>query len=93
MGYKIQYEIGGSDKICFPSKRADLKKRIIMVLVCVFVLSMLIAPVRIRILQFFIPGDTKVTTSAFSQMISDLKNGDSLKSAVSAFCETVIQNG
>ena len=93
MGYKIQYEIGESEKIYISTRQADRKKRITIVLVCILVLSMLLSPLRNRILRYLIPGDPEVTTRAFSQMLRDLEKGDSLKTAVSVFCETVIQNG
>lgn len=37
-----------------------------------------------------IPGDPQVTSAAFSALTDNIKEGDSLKDAVTAFCREVI---
>jgi len=93
MGYRILYENGLGEKTAYAPKCTDWKKRLLILGIAALMLAMLIAPVRTKIVHMLIPGDPKITSEAFFQMVSDLKNGDSVKNAVTAFCETVLNNG
>lgn len=93
MGYRILYENGHGEKIHHAPKHMDWKKRFLIFGIAALLLAMLIAPVRNRILRVFIPGDDKITSEAFSKLVTDLKDGNSMKNAITAFCETVLNNG
>lgn len=93
MGYKILYENGHGEKTHYAPKHRDWKKRFLIIGIAFFLLSMLITPVRSRILHVFIPGNDEITVEAFTKMVTDLQEGDSVKNAVTAFCETVLNDG
>lgn len=40
--------------------------------------------------EYLLPGDLTVTELAFSEMISDLQNGDPVADAVTVFCRTIL---
>ena len=42
--------------------------------------------------EVLIPGNDKVTISAFTEMQENLKNGMSAKDAVAAFCEEILES-
>lgn len=44
-------------------------------------------------LDFIIPGDKDITTAAFSAMIKDVQEGESINEAITAFCLEILDNG
>ena len=40
-----------------------------------------------------LPGDPSAAETAFSRMVEDLRMGESLTDAVTAFCRTVVADG
>jgi len=45
---------------------------------------------RYNLLQYLIPGDSQVTTAAFSEMVKSVANGKTVSEAVFAFCRDIV---
>ena len=90
MGYRITY---GQDiiKTRLPAKRrkAVLKKWLCFVLVGVaLVLALSSAALR----HYLLPGDPAVTERALQELASDLRTGEKVSDAVTAFCREILDN-
>lgn len=91
MGYAILYEPDLNKKLKIPNQNRKLLLRAGVLAVCaVLVVLCLQAPVREVIRDFLIPGDPDVTQSAFSQMVSDIRAGESFSDAVTVFCQEIL---
>lgn len=92
MSYSIQY---GSTSFKTRLKRIRGTKKIRKVqwwiAICVVIFSLILG--RMGLLDFLIPGDNDATKNAFSDMVSDVRNGESVKSAVTAFCNEILSVG
>lgn len=92
MGYQIHYAEASVIKIPVAeqlvSKRSGSGRWII---ICIIVLSLVFAG-KFGYLDFLIPGDKDVTRQAFSTMVEDVKEGGSVRSAVTAFCQEILDN-
>lgn len=92
MGYSIQYDTGGVVKV---QKRKERKRRkwMLPVLVAMGITALtLFTNFRQLLWDMFLPGATESTELAFSQMITDLRSGDSIREAVSTFCMEILEN-
>jgi len=58
------------------------------VLICILTLGR--AEVRSKLEQWLIPGNPQVAKAAFSLMLDDLRDGESLGEAVTTFCNEII---
>ena len=91
MGYNIQY---GTTSISTRIKRArgtkKMRKLEYLIIGCALLLTILLG--RFGLLDFLIPGDKNVTKAAFSDMIQDVQRGESVKSAVTAFCNEILNS-
>ena len=45
-----------------------------------------------KLKEFLLPGQPSVTETAFQNLISDLKEGDSIPDAVSTFCREIVEH-
>lgn len=43
--------------------------------------------------SFLIPGNPEITAAAFSSMVDDIREGETVGKAVTAFCLEIIDNG
>ena len=92
MGYHISYNKG--DKRHFRNcKRSSAPKRWVVVGCVIFLLSAIMlgfqyAPFRNALL----PGDGEVTAHAVGVLINDLRSGESVREAITAFCIEVIES-
>lgn len=42
--------------------------------------------------EWLLPGDARVTEVALNTLVEDLKDGDSLDDAITAFCQEILKN-
>lgn len=90
MGYIIQYD--PDKKTQYPAK-ADMRSRVGRYFVAImFVCATLALAVRYRstVLDWLIPGNAEVTTTAFQTLADDVRNGKPAGEAITAFCKEVI---
>lgn len=90
MGYRITY---GQEaiKTDLPDNRNRVvsKRWVVSVLVCIaLVLALSSGTVR----SFLLPGDPVVTERALQELLSDLRAGEKVSDAVTAFCEEILEN-
>ena len=89
MAYKVQYT--PQDNYRYPTVNQYVKKRRsgigIVLLLCLLVL--LIAYNGLP--DYLIPGDPYITRTAAVEMVSNMKNGASVKDAVFAFCKQILE--
>lgn len=94
MSYRIEYGNGGE-------VRRSCKKKSpwghIAVVVCV--LSLVVGAMVIKntglswVKDVLLPGDPSVTAVALENMVENIREGESLVDAVTAFCREIIENG
>ena len=91
MGYRIDYA-GYEPKECI---RTDTGVR----LRCMVAAAFLVFSIAVRMFwpegtsnlrAVFLPGDLSVTEQAFSQLITDLRQGHSLEDSVTVFCRRIL---
>lgn len=92
MGYSIDYDTGGIAKVHKGRKRGQRKWILPTLAVAGVVALVVFTDFKQLLWDIFLPGATESTEIAFSQMISDLKAGDSLRDAVNAFCMEILEN-
>ena len=91
MGYRIEYP--GREPVAPQYSRTGVRLRS-MVAAAIFVFAVTVrllwpeGPDALR--QMFLPGALTVTEQAFSQLMTDLREGDSLEYAVDVFCRRVV---
>lgn len=91
MGYLIQYDPQWNKK--YKIKRIfKLDKRIIFggAGALILLLMAVITPIREWLWELIIPGDASVTTSAFTDMVKQVKSGESVSEAFTAFCKEIL---
>ena len=94
MGYSIQYASWLNKKFKIKKRYRWNKKSIYSVVGCITVLMFgIITPLRNWLREFVIPGDADITAAAFSDMLQQLENGETVKSAFSAFCKEILIHG
>lgn len=92
MGYSISYDTGGVEKVQKRSKPKRKKKILPGVIACGIAALLLFTDFKQLLWDIFLPGAGESTQAAFSQMISDLRSGDSIQDAVSAFCMEILED-
>lgn len=93
MAYIINYECTSVTKERNKSERKISNKAfLVATLISLIVLVWVITPVRVAVLDRFLPGKGEVTRKAVDQFVSDVKNGDSVKEAFTDFCFEIINN-
>lgn len=94
MGYKIQYEPELDHKYYIPKAKSLNRMWFIWGCTVLGVLIMgMIPTVRGWLWEFMIPGDARITTTAFRDMITDMREGMNLTDAVTVFCQEILANG
>ncbi len=93
MGYSIHYDTCGVVK-GNAKKASRRKKRLLprLLAVCIVVLT-IFTDLRQLVWDMFFPGAGESTQTAFIQMVADLREGDSVKEAFSAFCVEILEHG
>ena len=90
MSYQIHYETEKSRM--YPMKTVRISRKRIITYVGIGILIIALLSIR-ESRGFFIPGDPEETREAFSQLIDDLRSGDTLGDAVMTFCKEIIPDG
>ncbi len=90
MSYQIQY--GGSSaeryfKRKYKSKRPG--RLPLWIGFCCILLAITLLG-KLGYLDFLIPGSREITRSAFIEMVSDVQQGTDVKTAVTAFCQEIL---
>ncbi len=90
MGYQVRYP--GSDP---KTPRAygrgkKLRTAVTGLLIASLFGSAMIPVTREMLIDCLVPGDTKITTAAVECFLRDVKQGEALDEAVTAFCEVVL---
>lgn len=94
MGYRIQYDPEQNKK--YPSKVRAIKQKYLLltaVMIAGFVLGVLGIKNSNALKRMLLPGDPQVTESAFNAMVTDIRAGESVGDAVTAFCLEIMKHG
>lgn len=93
MGYSIQY---GKEmiKIQHPSKMSYKSKFLVTCLLisCIIIVFLSLTGGIDCMKQYILPGDADVTKAALNTLVSNLKNGEPIDGAVTAFCQEIYAN-
>lgn len=89
MGYVINYGCGTGVKTSAKKKRRMLP--VMAGMVCLILVILGAMPgVRMALRDFILPGDGAETAKALQNLASDLRSGEELTDAVTAFCHHII---
>lgn len=89
MGYKIAYEKGGKVKFYTENNRKLQKKAATFSCLLILVAVLIYAGAGKYLRSFFMPG---VTDAAFTALADDIRSGEGISDAVTAFCMDIIEN-
>lgn len=93
MGYRIEYGSSGDLRKPLKSKRPYSA---IAAAACV--LALVAGAITVKqtgltwVQEFLLPGDPAVTAAALENMVDNIKDGDSIAEAVTAFCREIVEN-
>lgn len=88
MAYRIQYsEIMKKETIQETTNKHTFMLRLVAVAILILTLTLLSKTGK---LDYLIPGDKAVTKQAFSTMVENVKAGDAMDTAFTAFCKDII---
>ena len=91
MAYRIDYNIIGK----FPMNK---KKNWTGVIAGILVVALIIGAITVKmaglpwVREVLIPGDPVITAAALDGMVEDLRNGDSIIEAITAFCREIMKH-
>ena len=89
MGYKIQYN-------CVGRKLEPKKRSKAGIFAGLLVLLLVVAAVTVKsvglqwVREVLLPGDPAVTAAALGGFVLDIKEGDTLVDAITAFCQEIV---
>ena len=91
MAYQIQYgKASPQERIAIMRySKKTMRLKWVVAVVAIFATTLL---ARFGLLDFLIPGDREVTRNAFNTMVDDVQNGESVRTALTAFCEEILVN-
>lgn len=94
MDYRVQYESIGAGQPQKP-ERNRICGVIAVVLVCAAVMgAVIVKTVGLPWVEtFLIPADPQVTENAWNALAEDLRSGERITDAVTAFCREIMANG
>ena len=91
MGYQIQYgativktHIPDRKKTRFSRKNAGILFTVLVILLAIICVG------REDVQDFLIPGNSQVTRTAVTKMITDIKDGEPLSASFEAFCREIV---
>lgn len=92
MGYRIEYGDVFTKEIIAdpPAKRKPIHILVLLTTVCVILFILFSADGKVR--DILIPGNAEVTQRAVSGFVDDIKEGEQVKDAITAFCVEIIEN-
>ena len=90
MGYRITYA-QNMVKTSLPSTQRKFihKKLISITMLCLFILLLCFSG---KVRSALLPGDPQITEKALITLADDIKQGDAVSDAVTAFCRTILEN-
>lgn len=89
MSYRIEYDSFGNAKR-YTGKKRTLPKEVLIGIGSVLVIAILLyTGLWQQLRSFFMPD---VSEMAFTVLVEELRSGESVSDAVTAFCEEVIEN-
>lgn len=91
MAYTIQYGLPARTEAVWAAGNRKRKRWIFAVLFTIGILSgVFLGPENLQ--NYLIPGDPDVTRMAFVQLMEDIRQGDKIGEALTAFCREIIEN-
>ena len=94
MGYRIAYESFGEEKK-FPTywrRKSAIAAGLLVIVLVVGAVSVKYTGLR-WVQDYLLPGDPAVTAAALENFAQDLKEGESVKDAITAFCREIMDHG
>lgn len=92
MAYNILY---GADAIKYKVKEKNIgySNRSVVFIIAVCVVAMSIFLLRTpQVRDYLTPGDKAVTKAALTEMVQDLREGENVTEALTAFCREIISH-
>ena len=92
MGYRIRYGQTAVKEVIAQTQLQKEKKLSLkwIAVVCVMIAITILG--KTGCLDFLIPGDKEVTRQAFSSMVENVREGENVKTAITAFCMEILNN-
>lgn len=92
MSYRIEYN---TMEVKQEKQRKQKGKQWILGLICMagIMTGMYVCGMEDSIKEILLPGDAKVTEAAFSDMVEDIRQGESAVTAFAGFCQEIIDHG
>ncbi len=91
MGYQIHYGATMVKEHIYDRKQLRFtRKNIKRLIIGIAVLMGIIFCCQDKVQDFLLPGNSQVTRTAISGLVSDLKHGKSLSDSVEAFCVEIV---
>lgn len=91
MGYKIEYDSGTATRVAVRDSRKKKKWLAWSLAVAVIVGVLAFPQGREALRGIFLPGDEAVTAQALQDLVTDLRAGEGVSEAMTAFCQQVIR--
>ena len=93
MAYSIDYNAGEIKKVEFKPLRKRVKRKILTFVAIAFtVIGITQAVGSDAVKEFLLPGDPAVTEAALTGMIEDIRAGESVGDAITAFCREILDS-
>ena len=93
MGYRVYYSPEDNKKYPTRNKQGNARYLGHFVVVLAVVLTLTVPQVRSNLREWLIPGDEAVISKAFSQMVENVREGEAIGEAVTAFCQEILDHG
>ena len=91
MSYSVEYS--PELKKRYPARQKVRQKSVLSLLLLLIVSVSIYALMQGGWMQYLIPGDPEVTTSAFSALVEDVISGEPIHQSILTFCQEIISNG
>lgn len=94
MSYMIHYGPSGNIEAAWQKKLMKHRAKTMTAIIAAVCCILLVLTVDIQQLkELLIPGDPAVTKEAFVQFTEDVRQGESVTDAITAFCREIIEYG
>lgn len=93
MGYRIRYGQTAVKEVIAQKQLQKEKKMSLKWIAVACVMTAITILGKTGCLDFLIPGDKEVTRQAFSSMVENVREGENVKTAITAFCMEILNNG
>ena len=92
MGYKIEYGNRGRMRFCKPARKPLPKWCVAAGCLALVLAAAAFGWQSEQVMEFLLPGDAAVTAAALQPLLSELRSGEGLREAVTAFCTEILEN-